>query len=114
MDIEIIPPTSEDMFTHKKGKVKCQVTQNKPSVTRIWWEDESGNEMVSFSPLNKNGSPKSTQSLSLDMTYDEWSRGFKPVCFVEHSLWLEPEKKPFVRDVGKETIQQTEYPLSCH
>lgn len=96
------------MFIHKTGKVTCQVTQNKPSVSRIWWEDDRGTEMVSFSP--SNGSPTSTLSLSLDMTYDEWSRGFKPVCFVEHSLWLEPQKKSFDRDVGKETIQQTEYP----
>lgn len=95
----------EDMFLNRKGKIDCRVQENKPSVGRIWWEDERGNVMVG-SKLVKEKSNKPISSVSLDITYDEWSQGIKRYCFVEHSAWIEASKKLYERNIGKKTIQQ--------
>lgn len=97
----------EDMFLNRKGKIDCRVQQNKPSVGRIWWGDERGNEMVASKPtIVKEKSNKQISIVSLDITYDEWSQGIKRYCFVEHSVWIEPLKKLYERNIGKKTIQQ--------
>lgn len=105
MGITIIAPTSEDLFLHRRGTVICQVTVKKPSVEKIYWENEKGVEMAASSKSLPNGS-KTTLNVSLDITYDEWSQGIKCYCVVIHSNWLEPIKKHYERIPGKKTIQQ--------
>lgn len=106
MDIQIVGPTMEDMFLNRKGKIDCQVKENKPSVGRIWWEDEGGNEMVGSKKTTvKDKLNKLIYSVSLDITYDEWSHGIKRYCFVEHSAWIEASKKLYERNIGKKTLQ---------
>lgn len=91
----------EDMFLHRIGKLECRVNENKPKVTKVWWEDEN-KELIS-PPMTREGN---NLSLSLDITFDEWSQGIKRYCFVEHSLWIEPSKALYERTYGKKIIQQ--------
>lgn len=65
----------------------------------IWWENESGKIMIPSAPLAKS---YAVASLSLDITYDEWSQGVKHYCFIEHKECLEPIKKEYERRVGKD------------
>lgn len=102
-DIVIVGPTMEDMFLKRKGKIDCRVQVNKPSIGRIWWEDQDGNEMVGSTLVKE----KSVQSLSLDISYDEWSQRIQRYCFVEHSAWMEPRKKLYERDIGKKSSNCT-------
>nr|AIC33827.1 IgM heavy chain transmembrane form [Lutjanus sanguineus] len=103
-EITIIGPTMEDMFLNKKGTVVCKVQVEKPSVTKILWEDEHGNEMVSstLTPVKDTDSKQFKKSLSLspDITYEEWSQGIRRYCSVEHTEWLEPHKVLYERSVG--------------
>lgn len=89
----------KDIFSNRKGELFCQATVLKQSLTRIWWEDESGNVLVTLNPV-KNG--KSVVTLPLDITFDEWSQGITRYCFVEHSEWLQPLKESYERHVGKD------------
>lgn len=91
--IVIINPKLEKIFRDRKAQIICQVTENTPSVKKIWWEDEDKNELTT--------SPVGSLSLPLDITYDEWSQGKRRHCFVEHTLWLEPQSKTYERSVGE-------------
>ncbi|XP_076607636.1 immunoglobulin gamma-1 heavy chain-like [Chaetodon auriga] len=101
VDMKITGPTLEDMFLHKKGKIVCQIQVNRPSLGKIWWEDEHGNEMVgsSVKPVQDK---RNTFKLSLDISYEEWSHGMKRYCTVEHSDWIEPFKKLYEKNNGGE------------
>lgn len=103
-DITIIGPANEDMFMSGKGKIVCQVLENKPSVLSVLWQDENGHTLIEYSKSTDNG--KKVINLALDITYDEWNQGIKRYCVVEHSEWLEPVKKIYERSIGKKTIQQ--------
>lgn len=105
----IIQPSMRDIFIKRKGELLCQAKVLKPSLTRIWWEDENGNTLVTKNPV-KNG--KSMETLPLDITYDEWSQGITRYCFVEHSEWLEPLKERYERHSGKD-VSMTIVP-QCH
>lgn len=89
----------KDIFLNRKGELVCQVEVLLPSLTRIWWEDESGNVLVTLNPVKTSSS---VVTLSLDITYDEWSQGITRYCFVEHSEWLEPRKERYERPSGKD------------
>ncbi len=89
---------------NKKGTIVCQVKVNKPSVDKIFWEYQNGKTLVDASMNPPKGS-KGTFSLPLDITYDEWSKGIKLDCIVEHADWVEPLKKPYEREIGKKNIQ---------
>lgn len=91
----------KEIFVSRKGHLLCQATVLKPSLTRMWWEDERANVLVTKEPV-KNGI--STVTLSLDITYDEWSQGVTRFCFVEHSDWLEPLKERYERRGGKDVF----------
>lgn len=87
----------KDIFMKREGKISCKVTEHTASLTKIWWEDEDGNTLVTLKPTKTSN----IQTLSLDITYDEWSLGRIRNCFVEHSQWMEPVKKTYERSVGK-------------
>ncbi|XP_041813066.1 immunoglobulin mu heavy chain-like [Chelmon rostratus] len=110
VDIKIIGPTLDDMFLNKKGQIVCRVQVNKPSLEKILWEDEHGNEMVgsSTTPVKENSN---TYKLSLDISYDEWSQGIKRVCIVEHTDWIVPFKKPYERNIGGQTQRPSVFML---
>lgn len=94
--IKIIEPTMKDIFTNGKGELVCEATVLKQSLTKIWWEDESGNVLVTNN--FKNG--ESVKTLKLDITFDEWSQGITRNCFIEHSEWLQPRKESYHRYTG--------------
>lgn len=100
-NITIIGPTNEDMFMSRKGQIVCQVQENKPSILKVWWEDDIGNILVEYSKSNTNNGK--VINLALDITYDEWNQGIKRYCIVEHSEWVEPHKKLYERTIGKKT-----------
>lgn len=103
VDIYIEGPTVEEMFLQRAGTINCHVTVNKGLVEKIYWENQYKNEMVgaSMSPVGE----KKKYSLSLDITYDEWSQGIKRYCVVDHKDSLEPYRVLYERTTGK-TIQQ--------
>nr|XP_057905680.1 uncharacterized protein LOC131103419 [Doryrhamphus excisus] len=100
MEINIIGPTMEEMFLNKKGTVICQVKVNRPSVQSVFWEDQDGNEMAGtlIAPAPGNGG---TINAPLDITYNEWSKGIKRYCVVQHSKTVSPVKKPYERNIDK-------------
>nr|QHO62363.1 immunoglobulin mu heavy chain [Siniperca knerii] len=100
VDIKITGPTLADMFLNRKGTIVCQVKVNEPYVGRILWEDEKGNEMAGAS---KTFNDKGTFSLPLEITYDEWSKGIKRYCVVEHENLIEPLKELYERSFGGQT-----------
>ncbi|KAM7372140.1 hypothetical protein PAMP_009333 [Pampus punctatissimus] len=102
VDIKIIGPTMEDLFLKKKGAVKCQVKVNNPSVERVMWEDEAGNNMLEVQNPTKGS--KETIDLSLDITYDEWSKGLTRFCIVEHSELVNPLKKAYERKIELQIV----------
>lgn len=99
MSIFINKPKLEDIFTNRKAQVVCKVTVHTPAVKRIWWEDEDKNELATY-PSGPN-EMKNSPSLALDITYDEWSKGIRRYCFVEHSQLLEPQYEVYERSVGE-------------
>ncbi len=95
----------EDMLVNRKGHVVCEVEVNKPTIGRLWWEDLNGKEMVGTTTETvKDG--KKISSLSLEITFDEWSRGIELQCIVEHSNWIAPLKRLYKRTIGKKTIHK--------
>lgn len=105
VDINITGPKMEDIFLNRKGTLVCQVKANKPSVEKIYWEYENGQSIARASKTIPKGS-KGPFSLPLEISYDEWSKGIKLNCIVEHSECIDPLKKLYQRDIGKKTIQQ--------
>lgn len=93
-------PTMKDIFLTQKGQIMCEAKANVPAISRVIWEDEAGNELSEAEQVNKD-----TFRGSLDISYDEWSRGVKRFCVVHHSNLMEPVKKPYERTVGKKTFQ---------
>ncbi|AWP18764.1 immunoglobulin heavy chain secretory form isoform 4 [Scophthalmus maximus] len=98
VDIYIEGPTVEEMFLQRAGTINCHVTVNKGLVEKIYWENQYKNEMVgaSMSPVGE----KKKYSLSLDITYDEWSQGIKRYCVVDHKDSLEPYRVLYERTTG--------------
>ncbi|TDH02784.1 hypothetical protein EPR50_G00156200 [Perca flavescens] len=99
VEIDIIEPTMEDMFSEGKGNITCQVKINKPSVTEISWETHNGKPIHGASVSPPQGS-KGVFRSSLPITYDEWSKGTKFVCIVIHDNVVDPLKKTYGRTVG--------------
>ncbi|CAB1436512.1 unnamed protein product [Pleuronectes platessa] len=98
VEVTIEPPTLEDIFVEKKGTITCHVKANKPHVSKIYWEDQNGDEIAGASMELKNGG--TTHSLPLGITYVEWSQGIKFICVVEHSEVIDPIKTPYERETG--------------
>lgn len=92
-DIHIEGPSWEDMFMKGKGTITCHVKGNKISVADIYWEYDGGKDVAD--------SQTTTTSKSLDITYDEWSKGIKVVCVVVDNNSPEPLKKTYERKIGK-------------
>nr|XP_046271486.1 immunoglobulin heavy constant mu isoform X4 [Scatophagus argus] len=110
VDITILGPRMEDIFKDSLGQIVCQVNVSKPSVSRIWWENEFGKELVS-SPQDAIKITTGVFNLSLEITYEEWSQGVKRYCFVEHTEWVEPTKRPFERNAGEQTLRPSVFML---
>nr|ADC45387.1 immunoglobulin mu heavy chain [Latris lineata] len=110
VDIKISGPAVEDMFLHGKGTITCHVNASEPSLGKIWWEDQHGNEMAAASITPPKGS-KGPVNVPLEITYEEWSKGIERYCFVEHTDWLVPEKKRYERNIGGQTQRPSVFML---
>ncbi|KAK2833601.1 hypothetical protein Q5P01_017490 [Channa striata] len=110
VDIQIIAPKMEDLFVNRKGSVVCQVRTLKPSVERIYWENQNGKEMATNPVPSSNGNTKSYR-LSLDITFDEWSQGVELYCVVVHSEAIDPIKKLYQRIPGRPTQRPSVFML---
>lgn len=97
VDVSIIPPSNQDMFTKGKGKLICQVTVKKGKPEKILWEDENGGEMVSTELTGGSRVHKA----EIELTYDEWFKGVKRVCVVHHKDWFGSLKREYKRNNGK-------------
>ncbi|KAL6102752.1 uncharacterized protein ACO6RY_02302 [Pungitius sinensis] len=109
VEVTIEGPTMEQMFVSRQGTVKCNVKVNKPSVHKISWENHHKQAIAGVSKSPPRGSKEI--SLSLDIEYDEWSRGTKFYCVVEHDDWIEPLKTPYERIPGGETQRPSVFML---
>lgn len=101
--ITITGPTMEDMFLNRKGKLECRAKQIQPSIDKMYFTSEKGDEILTPEKKLIEGS-KNIYSVSIDITYDEWSLGLKRTCVVEHSEVLVPVKQVYERRFGKKTI----------
>ena len=93
----------EDMFLNRKGKLECRALENKEYIERMYFTGENGDEILTPEKKPIEGKKKA-YSVSIDITYDEWSLGLKRTCVVEHSELLDPLKKVYERSFGKKTI----------
>ncbi|XP_073349821.1 uncharacterized protein [Pagrus major] len=99
VEITIIGPTMEDMFLNRKGKLECRAQENKPSITEMKFENEDGKDLLGTGMIQVKGNKK-TYSISIDISYDEWSRGIKSTCVVTHSEHIDPLKEVYERSFG--------------
>uniref|UniRef100_A0A671USN8 Ig-like domain-containing protein n=1 Tax=Sparus aurata TaxID=8175 RepID=A0A671USN8_SPAAU len=97
--ITITGPTMEDMFLNRKGKLECRAKQIQPSIDKMYFTSEKGDEILTPEKKLIEGS-KNIYSVSIDITYDEWSLGLKRTCVVEHSEVLVPVKQVYERRFG--------------
>ncbi|KAI4823008.1 hypothetical protein KUCAC02_008522 [Chaenocephalus aceratus] len=111
VDVYIIEPSMEDMLLHHKGTVSCQVTVNKPSLDKIWWETETGNSIDGADPITNLEDRMGVFNAELTITYEEWIKGTKFVCKVEHKGWMEPLKKSYQRINGGTTQRPSVFML---
>ncbi|KAI9523299.1 hypothetical protein NQZ68_028323 [Dissostichus eleginoides] len=110
-DVHIIEPSMEDMLLHHKGTVYCQVKVNKPSLDKISWETETGNPILGADPITNIEGRKGVFNAELTITYEEWIKGTKFVCKVEHKDWLEPLTKSYQRINGGPTQRPSVFML---
>lgn len=101
--ITITGPTMEDMFLNRKGKLECRAEEIQQSIERMYFTGEKGDEILTPEKKQIKGDTK-IYSVSIDITYDEWSLGLKRTCVVEHSEVLVPVKQVYERRFGKKTI----------
>ncbi|XP_033999259.1 LOW QUALITY PROTEIN: immunoglobulin gamma-1 heavy chain-like [Trematomus bernacchii] len=99
-DVHIIEPSMEDMFLQDKGTVYCRVKVNKTPLDKISWETEAGNPIPGAIPTTKFKGGKGVFDAELTITYEEWIKGTKFVCKVEHNDWMEPLKTTYQRING--------------
>uniref|UniRef100_A0A3B5BHX1 Ig-like domain-containing protein n=1 Tax=Stegastes partitus TaxID=144197 RepID=A0A3B5BHX1_9TELE len=107
VEVEIIPPTIEDMLINRKGVITCEVKVKRGKIEKISWEDEHEVEM-------------------LDITYEEWVQGKKRYCRVESPDWYGALKKVYDRNIGEtqrpsvfmlpplEHTRKSEVTLTCY
>ena len=99
--VTIQDPNLSDLFQNKTGTIKCHVKVNKPSVSKIYWEDGNGNPIAGASMAPNGNKRETTHSLPLGITYDEWNEGIKLNCVVEHSDLILPITTSYERKTGK-------------
>ncbi|XP_069557210.1 immunoglobulin gamma-1 heavy chain isoform X2 [Brachyistius frenatus] len=109
VEIDITGPAMQDLFLTRKGTVTCRVKVKKGLTEKIGWEDKDGNDMVSSTPPTKTS--QDTWILPLDITYDEWNKGIKRFCVVEHKDWVAPLKKLYEKNIGGDTRRPSVFML---
>nr|ARC77253.1 immunoglobulin mu heavy chain [Dicentrarchus labrax] len=101
VEIEISGPSTKDLFSNNKGSLVCTVQIDEASFIKMWWEDDNNKELVGTTEVAVK-IKKNRFSLTLDISYEEWSRGIKRYCFVEHSALVVPIKELYERKIGGE------------
>ncbi|KAL3053942.1 hypothetical protein OYC64_006295 [Pagothenia borchgrevinki] len=110
-DVNILNPSMEDMLLHHKGTVTCSVKINKPSLDKISWQSETGNPILDAIPTTNLKGRTGVFNADLTITYEEWVKGTKFVCNVEHEEWMEPVKTPYQRVNGGTTQRPSVFML---
>lgn len=118
VQIKIDGPLTAELFLNNKASLVCTVQIDEATPPKMWWEDGDRKELVGTT-TEAVKVKKNQFSLTLDISYEEWSRGIKRYCVVEHSTLLEPMKKLYERNIGKKTVPQlfaksVLFLLSCH
>ncbi|XP_029946124.1 immunoglobulin mu heavy chain-like isoform X1 [Salarias fasciatus] len=101
VEVTIEGPSIENMSVNRKGTLTCEVKVNKGRVEKIFWENSSGKE-IAGSQLEPGKGKQSTLFHTIDITYEEWSQGTGFFCVVEHDNMIEPLKKEYQKDIGKQ------------
>uniref|UniRef100_A0A8C4IS96 Ig-like domain-containing protein n=1 Tax=Dicentrarchus labrax TaxID=13489 RepID=A0A8C4IS96_DICLA len=110
VEIEISGPSTKDLFSNNKGSLVCTVQIDEASFIKMWWEDDNNKELVGTTEVAVK-IKKNRFSLTLDISYEEWSRGIKRYCFVEHSALVVPIKELYERKI--ETLSETNIQWIC-
>lgn len=104
MQMDIIPPSVEDMLLYREGKLVCKVhvQTNPQNVREFFWSDENDTELInSTRSHNKGKGQNGGFTLPLDITYDEWNSGITRICEMIHDDLPNPVKKTYQRKKGK-------------
>uniref|UniRef100_A0A672F282 Ig-like domain-containing protein n=1 Tax=Salarias fasciatus TaxID=181472 RepID=A0A672F282_SALFA len=101
VEVTIEGPSIQNMSVNRKGTLTCEVKVNKGRVEKIFWENSSGKE-IAGSQLEPGKGKQSTLFHTIDITYEEWSQGTGFFCVVEHDNMIEPLKKEYQKDIGKQ------------
>ncbi|PWA19246.1 hypothetical protein CCH79_00014548, partial [Gambusia affinis] len=96
MDIKIISPTNKDIFLDGKATLICEVTEKKGGFEKIAWLDEKDAELVS----TKENIGSNVHRATIEITFDEWSKGVKRICEVHSTEWIDPVKREYKRNSG--------------
>ncbi|KAK5856456.1 hypothetical protein PBY51_008049 [Eleginops maclovinus] len=111
VDIQLIGPSIQNMVLNRQGMVYCQVRINKINLEKISWETENGKSINDAEQITKFDGPNKIYKAQLPITFDEWSRGDKFVCKVEHNDWMTPLKRTYQRINGGTTQRPSVFML---
>lgn len=95
------------MLLQGQGKLRCEVkVKDVRKVTSVSWMDENMKTLMNTTDVNTE---KTSQdyALPLDITFDEWNKGIRRICFMEHKDLLTGLQKEYVRENGEFTDAQT-------
>lgn len=81
----------------------CEVTEKVPGLETVKWENEEGQVFVSR-PSKTTRGDKVIFTAAVDILYDDWSKGAKFICVVEHKDDIDRPKKIYTRENGKADI----------
>lgn len=101
MDVKIIPLSLEEMFFNRKTEAVCEVLQTQGIIESVKWEDQDGNEILNKSESESYRDGKRLIKVSVDVVYQEWSKGLEYYCVVVHKDLFDSVKAPFIRQNGK-------------
>lgn len=104
VSISIKEPDLKEMFYNNKASLLCQVTVQTGTVSKIRWEDQNNKLMVEENAETPTNGGQRSLTLKLDVTFEEWARGIKRICVVDHDDSLDPIKKTFERTPGKKDV----------
>ncbi|XP_051572244.1 uncharacterized protein LOC127451543 [Myxocyprinus asiaticus] len=111
INIDIIPPSTEDMLKNKAGNLMCKVTGEELGFTKMEIRTKA-----SENPIKEHTEEQIKNNKTLDLVarigYDEWSIGTEFWCIVEHKKLAVPQEKKYSRENGGELKRPSVYILA--
>ncbi|KAL0197581.1 hypothetical protein M9458_006121, partial [Cirrhinus mrigala] len=96
VDLEIVPPSSEDMLKNRVGALKCKASAENEGFTKI--TIKANKNVIANKSVDEYFQNRKTVELDAPINYEEWSNGTEFTCTVEHRELAEPKEKTFSRE----------------